>query len=42
MKYNDKALEDFDKLCELAEKESAETIAKENTNTLTNIQNFSG
>ena len=41
MKYNDKALEDFDKLCELAEKESAETIAKENTNTLTNIQNFS-
>jgi tetratricopeptide (TPR) repeat protein len=25
MKYNDKALEDFDKLCELAEKESADT-----------------
>jgi tetratricopeptide (TPR) repeat protein len=25
MKYNDKALEDFDKLCELAEKESTDT-----------------
>ena len=42
MKYNDKALEDFDKLCELAEKESTDTQTKANTNTLTNIQNISG
>lgn len=37
MKYNEKALEDFNKLCELAEQESAENHTKANTNTLTNI-----
>lgn len=42
MKQNDKALEDFDKLCELAEKESTDTQTKAYTNTLSYIQNYSG